>query len=52
MGITDTQVTAIGGEKEVRVHLGQGGKRRVVDWSKGAEGTVHEIGDRSGLEHG
>ena len=52
VGITDTQVTAIGGEKEVRVHLGQGGKRRVVDWSKGAEGTVHEIGDRGGLEHG
>ena len=50
--ITDTQVTAIGGEKQVRVHLGQSGKRGVIDRSKGAEWAVHEIGDRGGLEHG
>ena len=52
MGIADSQVTAIGRQEKVRVHFGEGGKGRVIDWSKGAKGAIHEVGNGRGLHHG
>ena len=52
VGVADADVAAVGGEEEVRVHLAEGGEGGVVDGGKGAERSVHEVGDGRGLGHG
>lgn len=52
MSVADTHLVTIGGQEEVRVHLAEGGKGRVVCRCKGPKGSVHEVGDGGGLIEG
>lgn len=52
VSIADPQITSIGGNQEIRVHLREGGKGRVIHRGKGAKWPIHEVGDRGGLHHG
>ena len=48
MCITNTQLAAIALKEKVRVHLCECGEARVISWSKGAEWSVHEVGNGRG----
>ena len=49
MSIADAQLIPVRREQEVRVRLGEGGKRRVVNRGKGPKRSIHEVGDGRGL---
>ncbi len=52
VGIADPHLTPIGGEQEVRVHLGEVGKGGVIDRCERTKRAIHEVGDGRGFHHG